>query len=138
MNYTIIGHTEDNSYHDRCGDYVSRPGKFESKFFREENKDAFIKAWAYDSFHNTYETMIILINGIPSDEMTDEEYVQFEALEEEMYEQQKIVKAEHEEAERIRKEAAANAALEKARNIARLERERDMEQFEALKRKLGK
>ena len=137
MNFTIIGHTEDSSYHDRCGDYISQPGQFETQFFREEQKEEFLKAWAHARFHSTYENLIILVNGVPEDKMNEEEYDQFDDLGREREPFDAIVKAEHEEAERIRKEAAANAALEKARQIAAQERARDLAQLEALQRKLG-
>jgi hypothetical protein len=137
MNYTLIGHTEDSSYYDRCGDLVSRPGSFETQFFREEQKPEFLKAWANARFYNTYETLIILMNGIPEDRLEDDEYYAFQDLEREMDALYDEVKAEHEKAERIRKEAAASEAAEKARQIAAQERARDLEKLAELKRKLG-
>lgn len=137
MNFTIIGHTEDSSYHDRCGDYITRPGKFETQFFREEDKEAFLKAWAHARFHSTYENLIILVNGVPEESMNEEEYSTFDDLHREREPFDAIVKAEHEEAERLRKEAAANAAVEKARQIAAQERARDLAKLEELQRKLG-
>ena len=135
--YTLIGHTPDTSYHDRCGDYISEPGKFETQFFRAENKDEFLKAWAHARFHNTYEDLLILVNGIPEDKMEEAEYDAFMDLEREREPFDAIVKAEHEEAERIRKEAAANAAVERARKIAAEERARDLAKLHELQRKLG-
>lgn len=145
MNFTIIGHTADSSYHDRCGDYISRRGTFETRFFREKQKAEFLKAWAHAKFHNTYKDLLILMNGVPSESltpdwnsfMTDEEYEQFEDLEREMEELLPSIKAEHEEAERIRTEEAANAALEKARKLDAEQRARDLAQLEQLQRKLG-
>lgn len=137
MNYTIIGHTEDSSYHDRCGDYVSEPGKFETEFFRDDGKAEFLKAWAHAKFHSTYEDLLILINGIPDNEMNEAEYAAFEIVEAEMKEQEKIVEAEHEVAEAIRKEAAANAAVAKARLIAKQQHDRDLAQLAELQRRLG-
>jgi hypothetical protein len=137
MNYTIIGQTDDNSYHDRCGDYISRPGTFETQFFRDDKKAEFLRAWAHAKYHNTYENLIILLNGIPDSNLEGEEWEQYEDLEREMDPLYAIIDAEHKEAERIRKEAAANAALEKARQIAHMERQRDLQQLEALQRKLG-
>ena len=137
MNYTIIGHTEDSSYYDRCGDHVSRPGVFETQFFREEEKAAFLKAWAHAKFHNTYETLIILVNGVPEDKMNDAEYEAFEDLERELDTFYAEISAEHEVTEKARKEAAANAAVEKARQIAAQQRARDLAQLEELQRKLG-
>lgn len=137
MNYTIIGHSEDNSYHDRCGDYIRDPGKFDVQFFREDEKEKFLKAWAHARFHNTYETFVILLNGVPDDKLSDEEYDTYQALEGEREAFDAIVKAEHEEAERVRKEAAANAAVEKARKIAADQRARDLAQLAELQRKLG-
>lgn len=137
MNYTIIGHTEDSSYHDRCGDFISQPGTFETQFFRDERKTEFLRAWAHATFHNTYENLIILINGIPEDQMTSDEYEQFDDLDREMRSVLPQIEMEHNEAERLRKEAAANAALEKARQIAAQQRARDLAQLEELQRKLG-
>ena len=137
MNYTIIGHTADSSYHDRCGDYISKPGEFETQFFRDENKAEFLQAWAHAKYHNTYEDLIILLNGIPDNRLEGEEWDQYEDLEREMELLFAIIDAEHKEAERLKKEAAAQAALEKARQIAHMERERDLRQLEALKKKLG-
>ncbi len=137
MNYTIIGHTEDSSYHDRCGDYISQPGTFETQFFREDKKAEFLRAWAHARFHNTYEDLLILINGIPEDRFEDDEYDAFRALEIEMEALLPQIKAEHDEAERIRKEAAANAALEQARKLAAQQRARDLAQLEELQRRLG-
>jgi hypothetical protein len=130
MNYTIIGHTEDGSYHDRCGDFISKPGEFETQFFRDDKKEEFLRAWAYAKYHNTYEDLIILLNGIPDGKLEDEEYEVYEDLEREMDPLYAIIDAEH-------KEAAANAAVEKARQIAHMERQRDLQQLEALQRKLG-
>lgn len=137
MNFTIIGHTEDGSYHDRCGDFISKPGEFETQFFRDDKKAKFLHAWAHAKFHNTYENLIILLNGIPDDKLEGSEWDEYEDLEREMEALLPAIKAEYDEAERIRKEAAANAALEKARQIAHMERQRDLQQLEALQRKLG-
>ncbi len=137
MNYTIIGHTADGSYHDRCGDYVSKPGEFETQFFREDKKAEFLRAWAHAKYHNTYEDLIILVNGIPEDRLEDDEYYEFQDLEREMEPLYAIIDAEYKEAERLKKEAAAEAALVKARQIAHMERQRDLQQLEALQRKLG-
>lgn len=136
-NFSIIGQTDDNSYHDRCGDYISCPGIFEIQFFRNEQKAEFLKAWAHAKFHSTYENLIIMMNGIPEDKLEDDEYYDFQDLEREMEALLPTIRAEHEEAERIRKEAAAEAALTKARQIAHMERQRDLQQLEALQRKLG-
>ena len=133
MNYTIIGHTEDSSYYDRCGDHVSQPGKFETQFFRDE----FLKAWAHARFHNTYEDLLILIDGIPDGFLEDAEYEKYVDLEREMEALLPQLKAEHDEAERIRREAAANAAVEQAQRLAAQQRARDLAQLEELQRRLG-
>ena len=138
MTYLIIGHTEDSRHYDRCGDLVGESGEFETKFFRQEDKAAFLREWAHAVFHNTYETLTIVVNGVPVDHMTSEEYEEFEyGVEAEMNEVKKTIEAEHVAAEAKRKEAAANAAVEKARQIAAQERARDLAQLEALQRKLG-
>lgn len=137
MNYTIIGQTEDNSYHDRCGDFISRPGLFDTQFFRDDKKAEFLRAWAHAKYHNTYENLIILLNGIPDSNLEGEEWEQYEDLEREMDPLYAIIDAEHKEAERIRKEEAANTAVAKARKIAAEQHARDLAQLEALQRKLG-
>lgn len=69
--------------------------------------------------------------------MDEAKYDAFQVLEREMEAFKVQIKAEHEAAEAIRKEAAANAAVERARQIAQEQRARDLQQLEALKRKLG-
>lgn len=137
MNFTIIGHTEDSSYHDRCGDYISQPGTFETQFFREAQKAEFLRAWAHARFHNTFEDLVILLNGIPEDKLEGDEYYVFQELEREMEDLLPTIKAEHEAAEAIRKEEAANAALQKARKLEAEQRARDLAQLQALQLKLG-
>jgi hypothetical protein len=137
MNFTIIGHSADGSYHDRCGDYISKPGVFETQFFREAQKAEFLKTWAHAKYHNTYEDLIILLDGIPDGRLEDEEYEKYEDLEREMEALLPVIKAEHDEAERLRKEAAAEAASQKARKLEADQRARDLAQLEALQRKLG-
>jgi hypothetical protein len=137
MNYTIVGHTEGNSYYDRYGDFISRAGCFETQFFREDAKAEFLQAWAHAKFHNTYENLIIMVNGVPEDKLEDGEWDAFQDLEREMDALKAIVHAEHEAAEKLRKETAANAAVEKARQIAAQQRARDSAQLEELQRKLG-
>lgn len=137
MNYTLIGQTEDGSYHDRCGDFISKPGEFTVLFFRDEDKHAFLWAWANAKFHSRYENLIILLNGIPDDRLEGEEWDQYEDIEREMEAMLPAIKAKHDEAERLKKEAAAEAALQKARQIEADQRARDLAQLEALQRKLG-
>jgi hypothetical protein len=137
MNYTIIGHTEDQSYHDRCGDFISKPGSFETQFFRDDKKSEFLRAWAHAKYHNTYQDLIILLDGIPDGRLEDEEYERYEDLEREMDPLYAEIDAEHKAAEAAKKEAAAQAALAKARQIAAQERARDEAQLLALQKKLG-
>jgi len=144
MNYTIIGHTADGSYHDRCGDYISKPGEFETQFFRDDKKEEFLRAWAHAKYHNTYEDLIILLDGIPDGRLEDEEYDRYEDLERELDAFYPEIHAAHEaaeaakkEAEAAKKEAAAQAALAKARQIAAERRARDEAQLLALQKKLG-
>ena len=137
MNYTLIGHTEDTAYRDRWGELIEHPGSFTTLFFREEHKAAFLKAWATAKFNNAYEDLIILLNGIPDSQLEGEEWDQYEDLERERDALYDEVKAEHDEADRLRKEAVANAALEKARQIAAHQRARDLADLDALERRLG-
>jgi hypothetical protein len=137
MNYTLIGQTDDSSYHDRCGDFISRPGEFTVLYFPEEDKHAFLWAWAQAKYHNTYENLIILTNGIPEDRLEDDDYYAFQDLEREMDAFYPEIHAKHEAAEAAKKEAAAQAALAKARKIAADQLERDLAQLTALQKKLG-
>ena len=140
MNYTIIGHKEATEKYMGCQEYETVPGEFEAFFFRDD-REGFIKAWANASYEkhygDKYDDLIIMIDGIPDNEMNDAEYAALEILETEMQEHEKIIKAEHDEMAALRREAAANAAVEKARLLAKLERARDLQQFEALQRKLN-
>jgi hypothetical protein len=137
MNYTIIGYTEDYSHQDRCGDWISRPGNFETQFFRDEDKTKFLKAWAHAKFHNTYENLIILLNGIPDGQLNDAEYEAYEDLDRELDPFYAAISAEHDLAEKLRKDAAAEAALVQARQIAARQRAADEAQLKALQKKLG-
>lgn len=137
MNYTLIGYTEDSSYRDRCGDWVSQPGDFTTLFFREAEKAVFLKAWAAAKFHSSYDNLIILLDGIPEDRLEGDEYYDFQDLEREMETFYAEVKVEHDKAEAARKEALAEAAVKKARELAAIQRERDLQQLAELKRKLG-
>lgn len=138
MNYTLIGYSEATNGYDRYGEGYGEEGKFEILFFREEEKDKFLRQWAFDEFHSTYDRLEILINGIPTDRMEDAEWDVYEyELEAEMKPIKEIIRTEHEAAEIIRKEAAANAALQKARQIAQQQRAEDERQLKALQRKLG-
>lgn len=137
MNYTIIGYTESSLSYSRCGDNEYTPGELETKFFRESETTEFIKAWAHAVFHTTYENLSILINGAPEHLMDESEWEEFEKLEILMRAELPIIKAQHEADEKIRKEAAAQAALTKARMIAEVERQRDLQQLQQLQRKLG-
>lgn len=137
MTYLLIGHTENESFYDRCGDLVQHPGKFETKFFRDD-RQAFIQAWAHATVHETFDDLTVVINGVPLDHMTLEEYDElFVPAEAEMIAYQDIVRAEKEAARKAQIEAAAQAAVEKARKLAQAEREHDLAQLAVLQRKLG-
>jgi hypothetical protein len=141
MNYTIIKHTEAEGGYDRYGDGYHNPGTFEYEFFRADGDEEymtnqFIKAWAKAEF-SKYDNLIILVNGIPDTEMNDAEWDEFDRLTKLMQAELLIVKAGFEEAKRIQKEKDAEAALQKAREIAAQQRRADLAQLEALQRKLG-
>ena len=140
-NYTIIKHIAGTSGYDRYGDWDGTDSVFEYEFFRADDDEyitnQFIKAWAKAEFGNTYENLIIMINGIPDTEMNEAEWDEFERLSKLMEAEKLIVKAEFEEAKRIQKEKDAEAALQKARQIEADQRRKDLAQLEALQRKLG-
>ena len=137
MTYLLIGHTESESYYGRCGDLVQHPGKFETKFFRDD-RQAFIQAWAHATIHETFDDLTVVISGVPLDHMTDDEYDElYVPAEAEMIAHQDIVRAERDAAKKAEIEAAAQAAVQKARKLAQAERDHDLAQLAVLQRKLG-
>ena len=137
MNYTIVGYTSDNSYRDRCGDWVNNPGDFQRWFYRDDEKAGFIKTWARLRFESGFEELIIMLNGVPHDEMIEEEFELYEALEAEMqiiYDELYVLKAEQDKAEKLRLEAQA---IENRRLAVQKEHERDLKALAALQKKLG-
>jgi hypothetical protein len=135
MNYTLIAYTEDSSYHDRCGDYIHRPGSFETFF--TTNKDELIEQWANWSFSGNYESLDLLLNGIPDNHLNDEEDKIWGELDKARSDRCLILKQE-------KIERDANAAVEKAREIAaqnvlkaKMQRQQDLDTLAALKKKLG-
>jgi vacuolar-type H+-ATPase subunit I/STV1 len=137
MNYTIIGHTEDTSYHDRCGDYVSKPGKFETFFFRDDERARFVKLWAQFSHESTYEDLIILLNGCPEDELEGEDEKLFDELGDERAALNIILRDVATEARRLKAERDAAEQVRKAMLAKEAERQRDLQQLAVLQRKLG-
>ena len=137
MNYTIIGHTEDDSHTDRWGDYISRPGKFETFFFRDDERTGFIELWAKFLHDATYEDLIILLNGCPDNELGDEDDALYFALAAERDTHIEILKAKAAEAKKLIDERNAAERERKAVVAKETERLRDMQQLAALQRKLG-
>ena len=61
MNYTLIAYTENTSHTDRCGDWISEPGAFETFFTTD--KAELIETWANWNFSGNYETLNLLLDG---------------------------------------------------------------------------
>lgn len=137
MNYTIIGYTEDGSYFDRGGDYVDRPGAFEISHFREFDKESFLNVWADAQYHNRFNYLYILLNGISTDHFTDEELQLYDELELEMFEVLKQVKAKAEEELRVQQEALQRKRVLEEQKEHDRRRQLDLQTLENLKRKLG-
>jgi len=137
MNYTIVGYTSDNSYRDRCGDWVNNPGDFQRWLYRDDEKAKFIKAWARLRFESSFEETIIMLNGVPHDEMIEEEFELYEALEAEMqivYDELYVLKVEQEKIAKLQLEAQA---IENRRLAIEKERASDLKTLAALQKKLG-
>lgn len=135
MSFTIIGHTKAYEYRDRWGDIEDEnPGAFEVKHFRNSAEAEFLKAWAHAEFHQTFEELVILVDGEPILQLDEDVFWSFEERKEAY---KPAIQAEHEAAEAIRQaaeEAEAKALLEKAREQSRA---RDMAALETLQRRLG-
>lgn len=136
MNYTMIAYEADSSFHDRCGDFISQPGKFVTFFSEDINE--FAKRLAEADHEGGWDELIILLNGRPEEHWGDEEIATHYELNDLRWDAyQKVLKA----AEQAKAEQAALAkeAAEKALAAAN-EKQRlaDVALFEALKIKLGK
>lgn len=135
MNYTIIGHSTDTSYHDRGGDFIHEPGAFVTFFTNDE--EAFVKEWASMEVSELYEDIVILLNGVPDSKMSDEEDIEYFKLED----QKNIILAELKQAKIIRtNEEGIRRSIEAAEKLklkVQLQAKLDLEQYEALKKKLG-
>lgn len=138
MNYTIIGYTEGFSTFDRCGDLQTKDSDFTILTFRDD-RAAFITAWAQMSFNAEYDRLIIMFDGIDFNDMSNEEEARTGARTafNEMLEAQQPLKLAHEQKQAAERERLALAAEARARELAREQKERDLAQFEALKKKLG-
>jgi hypothetical protein len=137
MNYTIIGYTEDNSHRDRCGDWVNNPGSFQRWLYRDDEKAKFINTWARLRFESGFEELIIMLNGAPYDQMTEEEFELYEALEAQMqiiYDELYVLKVEQEKTAKLQLEAQA---IENRRLAVEKERARDLKALAVLQKKLG-
>lgn len=135
MNYTLIAHEEDSSYFDRCGDFNRQEGRFEIYF--STDRVEFAEHWAKTQQNGSWDNLIVLLNGKPEEQWTDEEQAEYWELENIRYEAYAKQQAEIEKAraEQKLREAERN---EQARLIA-IEKQRvaDLAQLEALKKKLG-
>lgn len=136
MNYTLIAYNEDSSYHDRCGDYIHRPGSFE--IFFTTDKVEIIETWAKWSLSNKYETLELLLNGVPDQYQNEADSAIWYELDDarivrtnEIIRETKLEKERQEKEEAIRKSEAL--ALETKRK-AELQRLRDLETLAALRK----
>lgn len=137
MNYTIISHRiDDYRYSYNTCNYSGKEG-FLNIICYQDDQDSFIKEWAKIQHANEHDDLIIMFNGISYNEMNDEEYAEYERLEELMNAELLILKEESERIERATREALAVAAEEKARLLAKIQREQDMQELSRLKKKLG-
>ena len=130
MNYTIISFKENYSYR---SDQDSSPADLDIMFFRDHERD-FISTWARIEAKKQYDTLTICINGTPDTDMTDEEDEEYSRLWDLMQIELEKVKLELEAA---KIEADGKAAEQKARLLAHMERERDLQTYAALQRKLN-
>lgn len=131
MNYTLIAYNEDTSYYDRGGDLVSQPGSFEIFF---TTKAEIIETWAKWSFSEKYETLELLLNGVPDRHHDDADSAIWYELDDARQARVKELKLEkecREKEEAIRKSEAL--ALETKRK-AELQRLRDLETLAALRK----
>lgn len=135
MNYTLIAYREDSSYYDRCGDFVSCPGEFETFF--STDREQFAERYAEIQFNKSWDTLAVLINGVPEDHWSDDEHAENDAIED--LKNAALVRIKH-EAER-KKEEDQRLANEKAERdrLAAIEKQRasDLAAYEQLKKKLG-
>ena len=135
MNYTLIAHEADSSYFDRCGDFNRQPGKFEIRYSNDRTE--FAEQWALVQYAGSWDDLIILLDGKPEADWTDEEQDEYDELESIRYAtyvryQDEAVQAREEQKRRD------EAAQEQAR-LAAVEKQRlaDLAQLDALKKKLG-
>lgn len=135
MNYTLIGYSERTLDYDRWGDLTGEPGAFET--FWTTDKAELIETWAVWSFSGNYETLNLLIDGVPDSYLSDDASLIWDELNNARKEQQHelfLAKKAKDDAEALRKSEAL--ALENIRR-AELERLRDLKTLTALKKKLG-
>ena len=135
MNYTLIAHTEDSSYHDRCGDYNHQPGAFE--IFYTTDRDEAVKKWADWSFSGGYDTLEMLINGVPSSHLGDDLFEVYDKLGDD----RATIEIQLQEEKKLRDQKAAEEKAAKALREAelrdQLQRQKDLDTLNALKKKLG-
>ena len=136
MNYTLIAYKEDSSYFNRrCGDFNRQPGRFETHF--STDRAEFAELWARAQYTGSWDELIVLLNGKPEHQFTDEDQEEYNELENLRYEacikleaQAAVAREAQKRREEEEKERARIAAIEKQRCA-------DLAQLEALKKKLG-
>ena len=141
MNYTIIIYTEGVEAW-RNGDRDERfdvEPVFDIQLFRDNRRVEFLRAWADQLANSKHDLCQILLDGIPEDQFTNEEYDVYSELETEMrtkyLQPAKDARAAEIKAEKERRD---QAVLEQSRRVADLERAHKERQFEQLRRELGK
>ena len=78
MNYTLIAYEEDSSFFDRCGGFISQPGKF--MMFFSEDRHEFAKRLAEADHEGGWDKLNILLNGRPEERWRDEEVAAHDEL----------------------------------------------------------
>lgn len=135
MNFTLIAHEAGYSYYDRCGNIDTHSDKFEIRYSTDQTE--FAEQWASVQNAGEWDDLIILLNGKPESEWTDEEQEAYDELDRIMY--TILVRYQTEDAKaREEKKLRDEEEKERARLIAN-EKQRlaDLAQLEALKKKLG-
>ena len=135
MNYTLIGYTEDSSFIDRHGDYHRQPGDFDTFFTRD--REELIKTWADWSFNRNFESLNLLLNGVPEEEFDKQEQIIGDELDEARLTRCQVLRQEKQELDkqtliRLKAEEKRKAELQ-----VRIQREKDLQTLTQLKKKLG-
>jgi len=133
MNYTIIVHEEARHGYDRCGDGWNEPGTFE--VFCTSDQTEFVKKWAEFDLKQPsgcWDDFQILYDGVPTE--FDDAHYELERLKDIEY---AALKKQAEADKLEAKRRAEEEARVKAARAVEAQRQADLAQLEALKKKLG-